>query len=89
MSLHGGWLSVVNIGPGGGDLVKQYDDELKQILVVGVGWGHNGTSLNSTIQCLAYTDAQPGSRSLKDAFSAAPLTSFSWAVAGLALFMAL
>lgn len=72
---------------------KDYDNQVKEITVVALGWSHNGTDkdLESSVMCFGYTDVQPGSRSIKEAISgsAAPTHGLSWAVAGLALFMAL
>lgn len=83
---HGGLLSHQ-----GEDGTKQYDEQMKGVYIVAMGWNHNGTDkdLDSSVSCFGYTDVQPGSRSMKEVFSAAPLPSLSWAVAGLAILMAL
>lgn len=64
---------------------------MREIVIVAMGWSHNGTDkdLESSVMCFGYTDVQPGSRSIKDVFSAASVPGLSWAVAGLALFMVL
>lgn len=91
-TLQGGWLPHGGFRvPGPTDPAQDYGSQMREIVIVAMGWSHNGTDkdLESTVTCFGYTDAQSGSKGIKEVFSAAPLPSLSWAVAGLALFMAL